>query len=98
MPFFIENLLKLYSLAFIGALSVTLSMVLFSLKRQTKLVAEDNSRGGIVISLGLLILSIFYPTFLLVGFFMLIIFLCQPSITHTLIDLVRTRTGKIDQL
>jgi hypothetical protein len=95
MPFFIENLLKLYSLAFIGALSVTLSMVLFSLKRQTKLVAEDNSRGCIVISLGLLILSISYPTFLLVGFFMLIIFLCQPSITYPLIDLVRTRTGKI---
>jgi hypothetical protein len=70
-------------------------MVLFSLKRQTKLVAEDNSRGGIVISLGLLILSISYPTFLLVGFFMFIIFLCQPSITHTLIDLVRTRTGKM---
>ena len=95
MPFFIENLLKLYSLAFVGALSVTLAMVLFLLKRQTKLAAEDNSRGGIVISLGLLILSISYPTFLLVGFFMLIIFLCQPSITHTLIDLVQTRTGKM---
>ena len=95
MPFFIENLLKLYSLAFVGALSVTLSIVLFSLKRQTKLVAEDNSRGGIVISLGLLILSISYPTFLFVGFFMLIIFLCQPSISYTFIDLVRNRTGKM---
>ena len=95
MPFFIENLLKLYSLAFVGALSVTLSMVLFALKRQSKTVIEDNSRGGVVIALGLLILSISYPTFLLVGFFMLIIFLCQPSISHTFIDLVETRTGKM---
>jgi hypothetical protein len=94
-PFFIKNLLMLYSLAFLGAVSVTLSMLLFSLKRQRALVEEDNQRSGIVISLGLLMLSVSYPTFLLVGLFLLFIFLFQPSISHVLIVLVRTAIGKM---
>jgi hypothetical protein len=94
-PFFIKNLLMLYSLAFLGAVSVTLSMLLFSLKRQRSLAEEDNQRCGIVISLGLLMLSVSYPTFLLVGFFLLITFLFQPSISHTFVVMVRNTTGKI---
>jgi hypothetical protein len=94
-PFFVKNLLMLYSLAFLGALSVTLSMILFSLKRQRALADKDNHRGGIVISLGLLMLSVSYPTFLLVGISLLIIFLFQPSISHTFVVLVRNIFGKM---
>ena len=94
-PFFIKNLLMLFSLAFLGAVSVTLSMILFSLKRQRALAEEDNRRGGIVISLGLLMLSVSYPSFLLVGIFLLMTFLFQPSISHTFVVLVRYTTGKM---
>ena len=93
-PFFIQNLLMLYSLAFLGALSVALTMFLFLLKRQKESVTENTSRGGIVISLGLMVISVSYPTFLLVGFFFLLIYLFQPSISHFFQISVRTPAGK----
>ena len=91
-PFFIVNLLMMFSLSFIIALTATLSLLLVLVKNLKPLTVSPEVRPVIAFSFALIIIMNTYQTFLLIAFFMLVLLTANSNTRNIFAHSVKSRS------